>query len=111
MAEIHAMIGYLQEETNKRLANDRGDMKKKLAKNLENYKNELEAENDKRRRNENDKKDSEENLVKTLKLMTEIAELADKQNQKLLAEKQTLNIEFKSQSEDHDMILDQIVFQ
>ena len=53
-------------------------MKKKLAKNLENYKNELEAENDKRRRNENDKKDSEENLVKTLKLMTEIAELADK---------------------------------
>ena len=49
--------------------------------------------------------------MKTLKLMTEIAELADKQNQKLLAEKQTLNIEFKSQSEDHDMILDQIVFQ
>ena len=51
-----------------------------MGKNLQDYKNELEQENDKKRKNETDKEDNEENLVKRLKLMTEIAEKTDKEN-------------------------------
>ena len=77
---IHDEIEHIADETKKRLLNDRNTLYKKLAKELQDYKEELEQENDKRRKNEKDKEDNEDNLVKRLKLMTEIAEKTDKDN-------------------------------
>jgi len=76
--------------------NDREDLRKKLATNLSEYKKELEEENDKRKKNEKNKNDNEESLVKRLKLMTEIAEKTDKENQSLIKLNDKLKIEFKS---------------
>lgn len=87
----------MADETAHRLKNDRDELWIKLGKNLQDYKNELEQENDKKRKNETDKEDNEENLVKRLKLMTEIAEKTDKENQMLLKLNDKLKIEFKSQ--------------
>jgi hypothetical protein len=61
--------------------NDREDLRKKLATNLSEFKKELEEENDKRKKNEKNSNDNEESLVKKLKLVTDIAEETDKENQ------------------------------
>lgn len=90
-------IEHLGHETKKRLMNDREDLRIKLAQNLNEYRKELEEENDKRKKNEKNKDDNEENLVKKLKLMTEIAEKTDKENQALIKLNDKLKIEFKSQ--------------
>lgn len=90
------MIGHLADETARRLKNDRDELWIKLGKNLQDFKNELEHENDKKRRNELEKEESEEQLVKRLKLMTEMAEKTDQENQMLLKLNDKLKIEFKS---------------
>jgi hypothetical protein len=90
------LIGHLADETARRLKNDRDELWIKLGKNLQDFKNELEHENDKKRRNELEKEESEEQLVKRLKLMTEIAEKTDQENQMLLKLNDKLKIEFKS---------------
>jgi hypothetical protein len=90
------LIGHLADETARRLKNDRDELWIKLGKNLQDFKNELEHENDKKRRNELEKEESEEQLVKRLKLMTEMAEKTDQENQMLLKLNDKLKIEFKS---------------
>lgn len=72
--QIHVQIEHLAQETKKRLMNDREDLRIKLAQNLNEYRKELEEENDKRKKNEKNKDENEENLVKRLRLMTEVAE-------------------------------------
>ena len=76
--------------------NDREDLRKKLATNLSEFKKELEEENDKRKKNEKNSNDNEESLVKKLKLVTDIAEETDKENQWLIKLNDKLKIEFKS---------------
>ncbi len=95
----------MADETKKRLINDKEDMTIKLMKNLEDFRKELEEENDKRKKNEKNKDDNEENLVKRLKLMTEIAEKTDKENQTLIKLNDKLKIEFKSQDQDHHLLM------
>ena len=76
--------------------NDREDLRKKLATNLSEFKKELEEENDKRKKNEKNSNDNEGSLVKKLKLVTDIAEETDKENQWLIKLNDKLKIEFKS---------------
>lgn len=49
--------------------------------------------------------------MKRLKLMTEIAEKTDKDNQELIKLNDKLKIEFKSQDQDHELLMKQIVYQ
>lgn len=108
--QIHVSIEHLADETKKRLQNDRANIWIKLSEELQRYKDELEAENEKRRKNEKEKEDNEESLLKRLRLMTEIAEKTDKENQSLIKLNDRLNIEFKSQDQDHELLMKQIVY-
>lgn len=109
LQSIHGCIEKLQTQTKTILQNDRNAIWIELAKNLQSYKEELQYENEKKKENAHDIKKNEEDLARNLKIMTECAEKTDKEKQILLKKWDQLKIELKSQEDDHDMLMKQII--
>lgn len=76
-----------------------------LDKKLEDIKNQLKAEHDRKKEDNYDFKEREKELNDHLDTMTQIAQRIDDENRALMKKNAELKIEYLSQANDHDILM------
>lgn len=109
--EIIDMINMIQTDTARLLLNQKKDMCKILNNKYNNFQKKIEEEKDKTGVNIADFKQKQKELKENLNTMTQIAQRIDNENINLIKKNAELNIEFKLQANDKDLLIKQIISQ
>lgn len=109
--EIVEIIDLVQVNTAKSLLNQKKDMCKILNAKYNNFQKKIDDEKEKTGENTADFKLREKELKENLETMTQIAQRIDNENVSLIKKNAELNIEFKSQAKDKDLLIKQIIHQ
>lgn len=108
---INETIGVIQENTAKELWKQRHEIWDTLSKKLDDIKQQLKAETEKKKENQYDFKEKEKELNEHLDTMTQIAQKIDDENRNLMKKNQDLKIQYMSQENDRDLLLKQLIYQ
>lgn len=108
---IHEAIGQVQEGTARELWRQRSEIWQTLDKKLEEIKQQLKTESEKKREGEYDFKEKEQELNEHLETMTQIAQKIDDENRDLMKKNSDLKIQYMSQENDRDLLLKQLIYQ
>lgn len=109
--EIIDMINMIQTDTARLLLNQKKDMCKILNNKYNSFQKKIEEEKDKTGVNIADFKQKQKELKENLDTMTQIAQRIDNENINLIKKNAELNIEFKLQANDKDLLIKQIIQQ
>jgi hypothetical protein len=109
--EIVDMIDEIQVNTAKTLLNQKKDYCKILNSKYNQFQQKIDQEKEKTGENTADFKQREKELKENLETMTQIAQRIDNENISLIKKNSELNIEFKSQAQDKDLLIKQIIQQ
>lgn len=109
--EIVDIIDLIQVNTAKTLLNQKKDYCKILNSKYNNFQQKIDQEKEKTGVNTADFKQREKELKENLETMTQIAQRIDNENISLIKKNSELNIEFKSQAQDKDLLIKQIIQQ
>jgi len=101
----------VQDRTKKVLQEQEKDIVRAFNAKLAEIKKEIEDERNKKAENSVDFKEREQELNHHLELMTEIAQRIDSENRALIKKNAELKIEFKSQENDREILVKQLVLQ
>ena len=89
----------------------RSEIWQTLDKKLEDIKQQLKAETEKKKENQYDFKEKEKELNDHLDTMTQIAQKIDDENRNLMKKNSDLKIQYMSQENDRDLLLKQLIYQ
>ena len=109
--EIIDIIDVIQVNTAKTLLNQKKDYCKILNAKYNQLQQKIDQEKEKTGENTADFKQREKELKENLETMTQIAQRIDNENISLIKKNSELNIEFKSQEQDKDLLIKQIIQQ
>ena len=109
--EIIDIIDLIQVNTAKSLLNQKKDYCKILNAKYNQFQQKIDQEKEKTGENTADFKQREKELKENLETMTQIAQRIDNENISLIKKNAELNIEFKSQAQDKDLLIKQIIQQ
>jgi hypothetical protein len=109
--EIIEMIDLTQVTTAKVLLNQKKDYCKILNSKYNQFQQKIDQEKEKTGENTADFKQREKELKENLETMTQIAQRIDNENISLIKKNSELNIEYKSQAQDKDLLIKQIIQQ
>lgn len=101
----------IQVNTAKSLLNQKKDYCKILNAKYNQFQQKIDQEKEKTGENTADFKQREKELKENLETMTQIAQRIDNENISLIKKNAELNIEFKSQAQDKDLLIKQIIQQ
>lgn len=105
------MIDLVQVNTAKTLLNQKKDYCKILNAKYNQFQQKIDQEKEKTGENTADFKQREKELKENLETMTQIAQRIDNENISLIKKNSELNIEFKSQAQDKELLIKQIIQQ
>lgn len=103
--QLKSCIGEIHKMTAKELLDQRKEIWGDLDKKLEDIKNQLKAEHDRKKEDNYDFKEREKELNEHLDTMTQIAQRIDDENRALMKKNAELKIEYLSQENDRDMLM------
>ncbi len=102
-------ISHVQTKTAKYLENQRRDICKHLEAKVKEISRKISDEQAKAGETRADFKQREKELMENLETMTLIAQRIDNENRELISKNAELNIEFKSQEKDRELLIRQII--
>ena len=107
---VSEAIGMLKEQTDKGLQCHKNELWRKIDQYYTGYRNELLADQIKKKETDEDPAVREKTLSEQLELMTHMAQELDKEHRRLQEQQQHLKIEYSSQESDGDLLIKQIIF-
>jgi len=109
--QLQKSIGEMQQQTSKELLKQRGSIWHTLDRKLDDIKNQLKAEHERKQEDNYDYREREKELNEHLETMTQIAQRIDDENRALMKKNGELKIEYLSQENDRDLLLRQLIQQ
>lgn len=109
--QVHEKIQEISEGAAKVLLKQRGSIWNTLDKKLEDIKTQLKAEYSKKEDSNYDFKERERELNEHLETMTQIAQRIDDENRALMKKNAELKIEYVSQENDSEVLMQQLIQQ